>query len=179
MSEYRAAIERLYRRVMFAVGRGRTTAVNDAGSVQKLQVVLGALETRDNTPRLAEFGFTSNPPPSSDAVVLFVGGDRSNGVVIATGNQQYRLVGLASGDVAIYDSRGASVWLTPAGIVINGAGLPMQINNVPTMTQNGDLRVTGAVIAGFGTGDQVALQTHKHGGVQSGGSQTVAPVAGT
>jgi hypothetical protein len=38
--------------------------------------------------------------------------------------------------------------------------------------------VAGAVIAGYGGGDQVALQTHKHG-TGSAAAGTVAPSAGT
>jgi phage baseplate assembly protein V len=144
------------------VGVGRATLVDDSGGVQMLQLKLGALELRDRTPRLADFGFTSYPPAGSDAALLFVGGDRSNGVVIATGNQTYRLKGLASGDAAIYDSRGQSVWLTPQGIVVNGAGLPLTVNNTPTVTVNaatqinletpkvscsGDLDVAGNIVA--------------------------------
>jgi phage baseplate assembly protein V len=110
--------------------------------VQTLQLTITPLEVRDNTPRLAEFGFTSNPPAGADAAMLFVAGDRSNGVVIATGHQLYRLKGLASGDAAIYDSRGQSVWLTPAGIVVNGAGLPLVVNDTPTVTVNASTSVT-------------------------------------
>jgi hypothetical protein len=43
----------------------------------------------------------------------------------------------------------------------------------------GNLRVSGSVIAGNGGADQVSLQSHTHGGVQSGGSQTSAPTPGT
>ncbi|MDE3106519.1 MAG: phage baseplate assembly protein V, partial [Acidobacteriota bacterium] len=129
-------LQRMGRRLQLLVGVGRVTLVDDTGTVQMLQLKLGALELRDRTPRLADFGFTSNPPAGSDAALLFVGGDRSNGVAIATGNQIYRLKGLASGDVAIYDSRGQSIWLTPQGIVVNGAGLPLTVNNTPTVTVN-------------------------------------------
>jgi len=41
------------------------------------------------------------------------------------------------------------------------------------------LHVTGQVIAGFGGVDQVGLQTHVHGGVQTGGGDTSVPIAGT
>ncbi len=136
-------MQRLGHRLQALVGIGRVTLVDDTtGTVQRAQLTLGQLETRDNTPRLAEYGFASNPPPGTDAVLLFVGGDRSNGVVIATGNQTFRLKGLASGDAALYDSRGQSVWLTPGGIVVNGAGLPMVINNTPSLTVNASTSVT-------------------------------------
>lgn len=177
------ALERLYRRILMAIGRGRITLVDDSGKVQLTQVKLGADEVRDAMPRLAEFGFTSNPPTGADAVAVFLSGDRSNGVIIATGHQAYRLSGLASGDSAQFDSRGQHIWLTPGGIVIDGAGLPMTINNVPTITQHGDFHVTGAVIAGYGGADQVGVQTHKHTqGVDGHGDTEVptdAPTAGT
>lgn len=47
----------------------------------------------------------------------------------------------------------------------------------PTATIKGDLHVSGAVIAGFGGGDQVGLQTHTHPDPQGG--NTSPPNAGT
>jgi phage baseplate assembly protein V len=133
-AELMQALERTYRRVMLAVGRGRVATVSDAGAVQTAQVKLGELETRDNTPRLCEYGFASNPPVGSDAIVLFVGGDRSNAVIVATGHQASRKRDLKSGEVAIYDTRGQSVYLTAAGIVVRGAGLPVTITDTPRVT---------------------------------------------
>ncbi len=128
-------VQRVVTRLQAMVGRGKVTLVDDIGdTVQRLQARFSALELRDGIPRLAEFGFTSRPPAGSDCVAIYVGGDRSNGVVIATGNQTYRLKGLGDGDAALYDSRGQSVWLTSAGIVVNGAGLPLTIKNTPTVS---------------------------------------------
>ncbi len=193
-------LQRLGRRLQMLAGLGRVQWVNDSGQVQTAQLTLTALEVRDNTPRLAEFGFTSNPPPGADAALLFLGGDRSNGVVIATGHQRYRLKGLASGDAAIYDSRGQSVWLTPGGIVVNGAGLPMVVNNTPTVTVNaatsvtlntptthctGNLNVDGSVVAqgdisDHGTKSMAGMRTvyngHTHTDPQGGSVST--PSAG-
>jgi phage baseplate assembly protein V len=129
------AVERLYRRILLAVGRGRITLVDDSGPVQKVQIRLSPLELRDKTPRLAEFGFTSNPPAGSDAVPVFVAGDRSNAVIIATGNQTYRLRGLASGEVALYDSRGQSVELRQDGIRVI---TPLKV----TVTAGGDMKLS-------------------------------------
>ncbi len=147
-------IEKLYLRMVSMFGRGRITLVNDAGGTQTLQVVLGPLETRDAMPRMTEYGYTSVPPENSDAVVVCLGGDRSRGIVIATGHQQYRLKGLANGEVALYDDLGQSVHLTRAGIVINGAGLPVTITNTPSITNDspithctGNLNVDGSIVA--------------------------------
>lgn len=164
-----SAIERIYRRVLMVIGRGRVTYTDDTGSVQMLQIKLNQDQIRDNTPRLAEFGFTSVPPAGSDVSVVFIAGDRSNGVVVATGHQASRLKNLQVGEVAIYDDQGQSVYLTRAGIVINGAGLPITING--NITLNGSLTATGDVIAGG-----KSLEHHVHGGITPGGSNTSAPV---
>jgi phage baseplate assembly protein V len=55
---------------------------------------------------------------------------------------------------------GKSVEVTPSKILING-----------DVEVTGKINTTGDVIAG-----SISLQTHKHGGVQSGGSQTSTPV---
>lgn len=44
---------------------------------------------------------------------------------------------------------------------------------------DGTFTATGNITAGQGGADQVGVQTHLHSGVQSGGSQTQQPVAGT
>ncbi|MDE1715753.1 phage baseplate assembly protein V [Chromobacterium amazonense] len=163
-------IERLARRVWMLLGRGRTTTpANDGGPVQVLQVQLGRDETRDHLRRLAEYGFTSHPPVGTDAVVLFPLGDRNNGVVVGTNHQGSRMKGLVPGEVAIFDNRGQSVYLTASGIVINGAGLPLTINNAPTVTVNAsasvklntpELDVSGLIKAGGDIIDNAGSNAH-------------------
>lgn len=113
-------IARLFRRVMMTIGRGRVTWSNDDGPIQKLQATLmgGGDEIRDNLPRMAEYGFTSNPPVGTDTLVVFIGGDRSNGAVIGTNNQAARKKGLVVGEVAMYDDQGQCVHIKRDGIYI-------------------------------------------------------------
>jgi phage baseplate assembly protein V len=110
-----ASLERLYRRLLLVVGRGRVKLVDDAGSVQRLQAALTADELHDRLPRLMHYGFSSNPPPGSDCVALFVGGDRSNGVSIADGHQASRPKNLTPGEVQLYDLLGKFVFLRADG----------------------------------------------------------------
>jgi phage gp45-like len=122
-------LTRLGHRVRSLFGRGRVNIVDDAGPVQLLQADMGpiapdgsSLSIIDNIPRLAEFGFSSNPPAQSDIAVLNLGGDRGNNVAIATGHQAYRVTGLNPGDVCIYDIRsGQTVRLTAAGVTLTDA----------------------------------------------------------
>lgn len=177
-------IERLYGRLLLLVGRGRVCATDDAGNVQRLQVRLGQDELRDATPRLAEYGLTSVPPAGSDAVVIFVGGDRSMGVAVATGNQAARPKGLAVGEVAIHDDQGQMVHITRAGIVIKGAGKPVTIQDAPKVRLVTPLlEVTGDIRDRCDEADGRTMarmrdiyNEHTHGGVQPGGARTDTPL---
>lgn len=155
------ALARLTRWVLMLVGRGRLKVIDDTGVVQLVQVKLGADEILDGVPRVAEYGFVSNPPVGADAVAIFISGDRSQGVVIATNHQASRLKGLAPGEVAIHDNLGQIIRLTPTGIVIT-APLGVTINGNVAVT--GAITATANITAGQGGGDQVTLQQHIHPG---------------
>jgi phage gp45-like len=154
----------------FALARS-TLPPADGGAVQTVQAQLDALSLRDTVPVLYAYGVTGCPPVGTDLHVAFLDNDRNRAAVIACGHQTYRLRNLGVGDSALYDSRGAYLWLQGSGPLVNCAGNPM--------TVQGDLHVTGAVIAGYGGGDQVGLQTHQHGHVQAGTGQSGAPLAGS
>ena len=123
------------------IGRGRIKSVNDSGPVQTMQVQLGN-EIHDNLPRLADFGFNSLPPVDTDVCVLFIGGDRSNGVAISTGHQSTRKKNLFPGESALYDSIGKFIHLTKDGIIIDAANQFVTVNNATTVTVNASSTVT-------------------------------------
>ena len=94
------------------------------------------------------------------------------------------------GEFYFYDGFGSSYVYDKKGnlteIVKNAysmtAGKTVDVT-VPIYTIHGDLHVTGAVIAGYGGGDQVGLQTHTHGQPQDSHGdteeETNPPTAGT
>lgn len=164
------------------IGRGRVTTSNDAGTAQVLQLRLSGLELRDTTPRIAEFGFSSRPPVGSDAVLVFVGGDRTNGIVIATGHQASRPTGLEEGETIVYDLFGKFIRFTRSGgIVIEANGSPVTVDNATTVTINASteiqmntplLQVSGNIKAGGDitdakrsmAADRLIYNGHSHGG---------------
>lgn len=127
-------MERLWHRMLHIIGRGRSTGVgDDTGPIQTHQIQFSDLETQSELKRLGEYGHASMPPAGFDAIAAFVGGDRSNGVIIATGHQASRLKDLLPGESAIYDDLGQKVYLTREGIVIDGANLPIALRTLGNM----------------------------------------------
>jgi phage baseplate assembly protein V len=133
---------RIWSRMRLMIAPAKVLLVNDSQGAQTIQGDLGpqgpngSEGIHDGIPALQHFGFSSNPPAGSDVVIIHIGGDRSNGVAIASGNQQLRPTGLSPGDSGIYDSRGAFVRLTAGGLVINAQSLPVTINNASQVTIN-------------------------------------------
>lgn len=190
------SIQRLYQRILHAIGRGRITTGSDAGSVQLQQVQLGPDEIKDNIPRLAEFGLTSMPPVGSDAVVVFIGGDRSNGAIIATGHQASRPKNLQAGETMLYSQDGKSIYMTvDGGIVVEAKGQVVTVNNATTVTINAAtkvrmvtplLEVTGDIIDNVGTNTNTVAQmraiydghTHQVANISTGSSTVTSNATG-
>ena len=188
MNDQHGILERAARRVLLSLARALVTTVNDSGGVQMMQVKLNALETRDNTPRIAEFGLSSNPPVGSDAIVVFLGGDRSNGVVLGTVHQASRQKGLAPGETMIYSQDGKYIYLTASGgIVVEAKNQTVTVNDATTVTIKAATKVrmetprfecTGDIVDNCDTSgrsmasERVIFNGHNHDvhNVQGGGS---------
>ena len=85
------------------------------------------------------------------------------------------------GHVAIEDHSGTKLVMTNDGHVTltDPSGTKLEMTNDGKATLTGELHVTGNVIAGSGTGDQVSLQSHRHGTGSNPASATIPPSAGT
>lgn len=181
-------MERVFRRIQMMFGRARVTYVDDSGPVQKMQVRMSGLETPDNRLRLAEFGFTSNPPVGSDVLALHIAGDRGSGAVFATNHQASRPKGLAAGETMLYSQDGKYVYLTGSGgIVVEAKGQNVTVNDATTVTINASagvvmntplMSVSGDIIDNAATNAHTMKQmrsiynghTHPVTSIQTGGS---------
>jgi len=102
------------------VSRSIVSLIDDSTNLQLVQLNLMKDEIKDKVERVQNYGFTSHPKPNAQGVVLFVSGNRDQGLVIAVDDSRYRIKNLPEGGVAVYDHDGNFVKLTEdAGIEIN------------------------------------------------------------
>lgn len=147
-------------RIANLLSRAVVELVKDSGGLQVMQVSALDGETREALERFQAYGFTSVPLTGSEAVVLFVGGRRDHGLVLAVDDRRYRKKNLAAGEVALYHKDGASIVLKADG----------SIELTPKSGQH--------VVLSGGT-KQLALADHTHGpGMFAAGGDPVTGVSG-
>ena len=164
-------LERLYGRLMSVAGVARISAtkVLGAAGVRRYQCRFDEAEIRDGTPSVQQYGLASRAKVGADAVLIFLGGNRASGIIIATNDRRYQLE-LEEGEVALHDDLGHKVHLSRTGIRIDGGGHNLVVTNAPKLLQNGDIEATGDVKAGG-----ISLRAHQHTNVMPGGSQSGPP----
>ena len=105
------------RRIYLMITRGQARSVDDAGALQTMQVTMFG-QPADELERIQQYGFSGNPPPAAEVVTANICGSRDHKIVIAVDHRKFRIKGLESGEVAIYDDLGQSVILGREGIRI-------------------------------------------------------------
>ncbi len=162
----------LQRRIMLMVGRGVIELVNDALSVQGLQLSLMADEVRDRVERFQEYGMTSHPLPGAEGIVVCLGGSRDHAVMIACDDRRYRLQGLAQGEVALYDDLGQTIILKRGGIELTTSH-DVTVNAL-NLKVNGNIIATGD-ISDHTTKSMAAMRTQYNGHKHVDGTKLPAP----
>jgi phage baseplate assembly protein V len=162
-------------RVRGMVARAIVRLVDDARQAQELQVELLAGESQDAVERFQNYGLTSVPHAGAEALVVFAGGLRSHGVVLAVEDRRYRLTGLEEGEVALFDDLGNVIKLGREAISVTAVSrLTIEAPEVEVTCDTADVtadRVTIAAdlveLGGAGgaavarVGDDIDLTTRK------------------
>jgi phage baseplate assembly protein V len=177
-----SAADVLHRKVQMMTARGIIHATDDSGGVHKVQVRVTPAETIDAVPVVQIYGFASHAKPTSEAHLLFVTGDRSRGVAIATNDPGARPRNTAAGEVVIYTDEGDTITLA------RGHKINVATTGTVTIQAAGKVRVeaprfecTGDIIDNCdkqphtAADDRAIYNSHTHPGVQPGGGNTGAP----
>ncbi|MDO4560822.1 MAG: phage baseplate assembly protein V [bacterium] len=165
MDVVRKLTQPIAQKAALAVARCVIRLVNDAVPLQAVQVDVLAGETRANVERVQEYGFTSVPLPGCRALAVFVGGDRSSGVVVASDDIRFRLKNLNPGEVALYTNEGDKLHFKNGRLIEITAAGGVTVNSPAVTVPEGD------VIAGG-----ISLRHHTHDCGHCGSTQ--GPVGG-
>lgn len=117
LADVRRLLDLLRNRIGNMLSRAGVQLVDDSKKMQIVQIGVLEGETREGCERFQQYGFTSVPLAGAEAVVLFPGGNRDHGLVVAVDDRRYRKTGLAAGEVALYHKDGASILLKADGSV--------------------------------------------------------------
>lgn len=140
-----SAIADVASRLFRAISIGRIKATDDSGVQQLSQVNInagapaGIEEVIDDVERLGHYGFAYCAPVGAEAVLLHLGGHRSAGMIIATGDRATRPKGLLPGEARFYNG--------PAGTYVE-ASHDGKFRSVATdWLHTGDYHVSGTSYA--------------------------------
>jgi phage gp45-like len=170
-----SANDRLYRRILMHTAWVTISATNDTGPVHLIQGrVRGTPETIDNLQTLNLYGFASHAPTGSDALAMFGNGDRSNGVIVATANQAARPRNQPMGEVSLHDDKGNIITLHQDGTIEIVCSTKVRMVT-PRLEVTGDIIDHCDSQSHTDADMREIYNTHTHGGVQEGGSNTGVP----
>lgn len=181
--------ESLRGKVQLMVGRAILSAIDDGGAIQTAQVQLLADEVQDDAERIQQYGFSSVPLAGAEGVVVFVGGNRDHGLLVATDDRRYRKKGMQPGEVCLYTDEGDSIVLNRGKIVRVTAGTQVEVT-APVVTLKASakvrmetplLEVTGDIRDNCGGGGKTmgdmrtTYNTHTHNENNAPGGPTQKP----
>lgn len=154
------------------ISRGRVRAARIRGGRTLAEVEMADGEVRTRVEIMLPMGVSAIPDAGADVLVMQIGGP-DHLVALQADDASLRAPDLASGDIALRDKRGQMVVLNGEGVTVSGA---IKL----TIVSAGDIEITagGAITLastslthnGKNIGD-----THVHGGVDPGGSNTTGP----
>jgi phage gp45-like len=152
--------------------------VKDDGQTQTASVEVSDGVWRDDIEILQPYGFASHVPEDGAlAVVLAVGGDEGDLIVLPVANPSKRFGKLSEGEVGLYNQFGDRIVIGAGGKIeiAAGASVEITVNGVTwTLTATGENTEGGKVTHnGIDHGD-----THTHDDVVRGSEKTGKPTAG-
>lgn len=110
-------IENLRRSISLIIGRAVVKSIKaDEGLKADISLIAG--EKHSGVPFIQHYGLVSKPNAGAEAVVLFVGGERDNGVCIASQGDASKIPSIENGEVCIFSEFGQKILLKKDGSIV-------------------------------------------------------------
>ena len=94
------------KRIEMMICKGQVDTVDDSTQIQLVKMLALSDEVQEGIERIQDYGFTSNPPKNAESVLLYLTGNKDNGVVIKSDSGVNRFKDLLSGEVCMYSKHG-------------------------------------------------------------------------
>ncbi|WP_323115461.1 phage baseplate assembly protein V [Pseudomonas guariconensis] len=160
------------------MARGTVALATAGRMLQTLQMRLTAGEIKDDLEHFEPYGYTSCPMPGAEGLAMFLGGDRSHGVVVCVADRRFRLKELKPGEVALYTDEG-DTFVFKRGRIVELDTMTLKVKagdsvqfETPLIKTTGRIESDGDQVAGG-----VSQINHVHDGITRGDAQSNKPVA--
>ncbi|MBX9635641.1 MAG: phage baseplate assembly protein [Magnetospirillum sp.] len=141
VNPFAATLQGIKDRLAMMVGRGVLAALQSDNGLMRAALDGLPGEVLDDREYVLDYGISSRAHPGAEALMLFLAGLRSNGVVVRLFDRRYSIT-LEYGEVAIHDDLGQMVHLTRTGIVVNSPlDVTIQAGNNATIKAGKKLRL--------------------------------------
>lgn len=166
-------LEELRRSLRLVVGKCVLSAMKQGCDGNECNLLLLGSDRHSGVRALQHYGFASVAPDGSDAVALFVGGSRDNGVVVAEQGAKSDIPQLNKGETALFSKFGQKIILKNDGSisVVAADGKSIVFNSKieasedivceKSITAGEDVSAAGDVVA-HDSSLPVHLSTHTH-----------------
>lgn len=134
----KSVLKKVVHRVQMTVGRAIIEAVKDNDEIQLVKISGLDGEVQDGVERIQNYGFSSNVPKGGEAVVLYVQGNREDGIVITADHGEYRIKDLQSGETVMYSQHGQTLKQLENGDTVfnDGTDYAVAFNDLKTSFDN-------------------------------------------
>lgn len=184
------------------ISRGVVKMTDDTPKMQTIQATGLAGELFNAAERFQNYGLSSVPLAGAEALIVFVGADRSHPVVLAVDDRTCRPLGLSPGEVKIYTDEGDFIYLARGNITeistgtlrisatakveVTAPDIKFSATNFDVQagqnTIEGDTAISGSLaVTGDVTAGGVSSRTHVHPyswSSDAGSGNTGAPAGG-
>ena len=157
-------LDQVKTRVAMQIGRGMLAALD--ANQPGLATVTGfeTADVLDGREFVSDYGLATRPHPGAEALIAYLAGLRSNGVVLRLFDRRYS-ISLEYGEVAIHDDLGQKVHLTRSGInVTTPLDLTATVGGNSTFQTTGTHRIEAASIE-LHASDHFRFDVNGHGQV--------------